>query len=50
MKRDVKPVAAALSVDEVFTEEKCLQANADERKQLSKKERPGSNAKVARAI
>lgn len=50
MKRDVKPVAAALSVDEVFTEEKCLQANADERKQLSKKEQPRCGAKVARAI
>jgi hypothetical protein len=34
----------------IFWRKKYLQANADERKQLSKKERPGCGAKVAHAI
>jgi len=44
------PVAADLSADFVFSKKICPQANVDERKQLSKKERSSCDAKVARAI
>ncbi|WP_457281310.1 hypothetical protein [Polaromonas sp. P5_D5] len=50
MKRDVMPAAADRSVNDTFVREKCLQANADGRKQLSKKERQDCGEKMARAI